>query len=54
MEAHLNLGIALANDKRYSEALAEFEEVLQRNPTNSLALKYVEALRESRAAPPAK
>jgi tetratricopeptide (TPR) repeat protein len=48
MEAHLDLGIALAHDKKYSEALAEFEQVLQRNPTNTLALKYVGALRESR------
>ena len=48
LEARLNLGIALANEKRPAEALAEFQEVLRRSPTNSVALRYIEALRSER------
>ena len=45
LEARLNLGIALMSQRRGSEARSCFEEVLQRNPTNELALKYLELLR---------
>lgn len=48
VEARLNLGIALINAKRPEEALIEFNAVLQRNPTNELALRYAEALRPRR------
>ncbi len=51
LEARLNLGIALMSQGRAAEALEYLEEVLQRNPTNQLALKYSRALR---AAAPAK
>jgi Tfp pilus assembly protein PilF len=44
VEARLNLGMALANEGNYSEALSQFEEMLQRDPTNKLALGYVRAL----------
>ncbi len=45
LEARLNLGIALVNDKRADEALLQFQEVLRQSPTNTLARRYVEALR---------
>jgi Flp pilus assembly protein TadD len=47
VEARLNLGMALANEGNYSEALPHFEEVRQRDPTNTLALGYVQALRDT-------
>jgi tetratricopeptide (TPR) repeat protein len=52
LEARLNLGIALANQKLYAESLAEFVQVIQRSPTNTLALKYAQALRGKLAAEP--
>jgi len=44
LEAHLNLGIALKNQQRTTEALVQFQEVLKREPANALALKYVREL----------
>jgi Flp pilus assembly protein TadD len=44
IEARLNLGIALYQQQKREEALATFEEVMQRSPTNALAQKYVRAL----------
>jgi tetratricopeptide (TPR) repeat protein len=46
LEGRLNLGIALMNQKRYREALEEFEQVIQRSPTNALATQYIQALRQ--------
>jgi hypothetical protein len=34
------------NQKRYPEALEEFEQVIQRSPTNALATQYIQALRQ--------
>lgn len=48
LEARINLGIALATTRHREEALEQFREVLQRSPTNSLALRYIEALRQQR------
>ena len=45
VEARLNLGVALMRLGRRDEALAEFEQVLQRQPTNAAALKYAATLR---------
>lgn len=45
-EARLNLGIALENEGKYSEALAEFEKVLEQNPANAVALSHANALRQ--------
>jgi tetratricopeptide (TPR) repeat protein len=45
LEARLNLGIALAEQGQTDEAVRELEWVLQRNPTNATALRYLEALR---------
>jgi Tetratricopeptide repeat len=45
LEARLNLGIALVNARRPDEALLQFETVLKRSPTNSVALRYVQKLR---------
>ena len=44
MEARLNLGIALSLAGSNTEALAQFQQVLQRSPTNGLAQHYVQAL----------
>jgi tetratricopeptide (TPR) repeat protein len=46
VEARLNLAVALVNEKDYSGALMQFEEVLRQNPTNAMALRYVQALRD--------
>ena len=45
LEARLNLGIALMTQSKSEEALSCFEAVLARNPTNQLALKYIQAVR---------
>jgi len=54
LEARINLGVTLAELKLNAEALAMFDDVLARSPTNPVALKFVRSLREntgSRAAP---
>src|SRR6185503_1602540 len=45
LEARLNLGVALMNLNQDAPALEQFEEVLRRNPTNAVALKHVQTLR---------
>ena len=51
-EARLNLGMALVNEGKYSEALAQFDKVLEQNPTNAMALDYVQALRQKLSLTP--
>jgi tetratricopeptide (TPR) repeat protein len=51
IEPRLNLGIALAREGQLADALQEFETVAQRNPTNAVALHYIEVLRAKLAAP---
>ena len=53
LEARLNLGLALASQHLDSAALAQFEEVLRRDPNNHLARQRAQWLRASRlgAAP---
>ena len=50
LEARLNLGISLMTQGSSVEALSCLEDVLQRSPTNELALKYVRALRTNPAS----
>jgi hypothetical protein len=38
--------MALVNEGDYSEALGEFNKVLEQQPGNTLALKYAQALRQ--------
>jgi cytochrome c-type biogenesis protein CcmH/NrfG len=45
IEARLNLGIALYGQQKLDEALQQFEEVLQRNPTDATALRFAQLLR---------
>jgi cytochrome c-type biogenesis protein CcmH/NrfG len=45
-DAHLNLGVALAKQRRFAEAATEFEAVLRLDPANSTAKKYLEQTRE--------
>ena len=45
LEARLNLGITIMAQGRTNEALSSFDAVLQKSPTNALALRYVQALR---------
>jgi len=45
-EARFNLGISLVDAGNYSEALVEFEKVLEQDPTNAKALQYAQALRQ--------
>ena len=42
VEAHLNLGVALAKEGRFAEAIPEFEEVLRRNPNHADARRFLE------------
>ncbi len=44
-EARLNLALALANQGRLADAIAEYEAVLERWPTNQVAQRNVERLR---------
>ena len=44
VEARLNLGISLYQQQKSEEARVYFAEVLQRNPTNALAMKYMQRL----------
>ena len=39
-----NLGVALAKQRRFKEALAQFQETLRLDPTNSAAQKHVETI----------
>jgi tetratricopeptide (TPR) repeat protein len=41
VEARLNLGISLYQQGKLDAAKGEFSDVLQRNPTNAMALRYV-------------
>jgi tetratricopeptide (TPR) repeat protein len=45
--ARVNLGIALYQQNMQDDALKQFNEVLQRNPDNATALRYVGLLRNS-------
>jgi Flp pilus assembly protein TadD len=38
VEARTNLGVALAHEGRYSEAVAEYREALKRDPKNQVVL----------------
>lgn len=51
IEARLDLGIALAKQGQLADALREFEAVMERNPTNAVALHYIQVLRAKPAAP---
>jgi len=44
IEFRLNLAIALSKQQRTDEARKQFQEVLQRSPTNQVALKYLRSL----------
>src|SRR5208282_5876968 len=46
IEARLNLGIALFRDQQWNESLNEFEQIAARSPTNALARRYLELLRQ--------
>jgi len=52
LEARSNLGIALVKQRREAEALDQFQEVLRREPTNAIALKYVQAIRAAEQTRP--
>jgi len=50
LEARLDLAFALMSQDRLAEALAEYEAVLQRSPTNATALKAAQTLRTKLSA----
>jgi tetratricopeptide (TPR) repeat protein len=52
LEAQLNLGIAQMSQGKTTEALSNLEAVLEKSPTNQLALKYVAKLRATAPSPP--
>jgi Flp pilus assembly protein TadD len=41
-EAHLNLGVALAREQRFAEAVEQFRETLRLDPGNATAQKFLE------------
>ena len=45
-EARLNFGIALENEGKNSEALAQFEKVLDQDPSNSTAMSHAKVLKQ--------
>jgi tetratricopeptide (TPR) repeat protein len=47
VEGRLNLGISLYQQQKSEEAHACFAEVLQRSPTNALAMKYMQKLKQA-------
>jgi Tfp pilus assembly protein PilF len=49
-EARLNLGIALYQQQKFPAATEVFQEILQHDPANATALKYLAALRGRSAA----
>ena len=53
-EARLNLGITLYRQEKLAEALQVFDQVLQMNPTNALALQYLQALHARTSQVPAR
>lgn len=54
VEARLNLGIALYQQQKFQAAMDTFHEVLQRDPANATALKYMAVLGDRLGAEPAK
>jgi len=52
LEARLNLALSLVNSGRPAEAMAEYEAVLERWPTNQLALRNLQRLRAAGAPVP--
>ena len=51
LEARLNLGIAQMTQGKTAEALSNLEAVLEKSPTNQLALKYAAKLRSNPSQP---
>ncbi len=51
LQGHLNLGLALERVGNNAQALAQFQEVLQHDPANTLALQHVQALQAKAQTP---
>jgi tetratricopeptide (TPR) repeat protein len=51
IDARMDLGIALYKQEKLEEALKEFEEILQHSPGNSMALRYIQSLRNQTPSP---
>jgi Flp pilus assembly protein TadD len=43
-KAHVNLGVALARERKLDQALTEFKIALKLNPTNELARKNIQQI----------
>ena len=54
VDARVNLGTVLAQTGRGPEAMALFQEVLLRSPTNEVALKYMQSLQRPGGAQPSR
>lgn len=54
LEAQLNLGIALMTQGKTAEALSNLEAVVEKSPTNQLALKYIQRARANLDSQPQK
>ncbi len=49
-DAHLNLGVAMAEDRKFDEAAAQFSEVLRLRPGDPVATKYLGIARARKLA----
>ena len=54
IEARVDLGIALYEQEKLDDALKQFEDVLQHNPTNATAQRYARLLRNRTTLPAAR
>ena len=51
MDARVALGVALYEQKKLDDARKQFEDVLQRDPTDATALHYAQLLRNRTPLP---
>jgi tetratricopeptide (TPR) repeat protein len=51
IDARVALGVAFYEQEKLDDALKQFEDVLQRNPKDPIALHYVQLLRERTPLP---
>jgi Tfp pilus assembly protein PilF len=54
IDARIDLGVALYEQEKLDDALKQFEDVLQRNPNDATALRYVQQLRNRMPSPAAR
>jgi tetratricopeptide (TPR) repeat protein len=51
IDASIDLGVALYEQEKFDDALKQFKDVLQRNPNDATALRYVQLLQNRTSLP---